>query len=490
MSTPAISGVNVQSGSTMILQPTSSSFNLTDVNYSKLFDTPPPTNLPISTPTATPTPTSLESSTTLMTDTATAAPTVNNDNNSDGLTSAQLGGIIGGAAGGLLVILSLICCIVYRRRNRPKPFKRGRGITPSMVIDNTIPTPMTYADKRFDQQSTYSFNSPQNAFGSNSSHYYQQQQQQEKENTYHFTPTSPSLNVTATLDQLYNIKQNNHNHNNHNNHNSNHLELPSSLNPPPPPPLPPSSSSSSSPTSSTSSRKDRAASQVSVNGARLSKYNYLTQAFSQMRASYATQETDQHQQNIKNDPTIQYPTPTYNNNISTYNSIPQPKQQQQQHLTSPSTLNNMNHHYHREISSSSPIPTSSPSPAPSMASSMNAPSITVMNENNEESVLHHGHFINNANISTSNVISTATVSKKLYFPGSTNRDSTISDVSQYSTYSTSSNPFRYSDDQSSVNVSGFESASPQPTSVNNYNNNNISQVARSSPLSEKPYSYI
>ncbi|CAO3617481.1 unnamed protein product [Cunninghamella blakesleeana] len=512
MASPEKSGASVAHGSTMILSQTNSISNPADMNFSDLLGSIPTPTTNIIKPTTDP---SLTITTTTTNTNQLESPSTSMDNkDGEGLTTTQLGAIIGGSAGGLLVILSLICCIVIRKRNnKPKKFNRGRGITPSMVMENNnnnfFPSSNNNNnDKQSDQQSTYSFNAPQNAFGSENHHYYNQQQQQSYENNKHlYTPTSPSQNVTATLDQLYNIKQNNHQHHNNdylelpsssNNNNNQHHQLNSSKNN-----NNSSSSSSSNDNSNDNKQKDRETNHVSVNGARLSKYNYLTQAFSQMRASYANQETDQNNDNHST--TIQYPSPIYNNNISTYNSIPQ----QNILPSSSSSSNDTNYHstepslsiynQHHRNNQSSFIPTSSPSPVPSM-SSMNAPSITVMNEKNEESILHQGHVLNNTNISTSNVVSTATVTKKLYFPGSTssiggyNRDSTVSDVSAYSTYSTSSNPFRYSDDQLSSSNEYHQydpSPSPSPSSNHQLNlNNHVNQVARSSPLSEKPYTYI
>ncbi|CAO3581464.1 unnamed protein product [Absidia cylindrospora] len=359
-----------------------------------------------------------------------------------------------------------------------------------MVLDNTgfqqhhnlhhQQTHMTAIDRSFDQQSTYSFNSPQNAFGSSSSpsdslsptHLHADPHHN------HFTPTAPSENITATVDKLYSIKQYN--------------------------------APEHAPAERTNN--NRVVSQASTNGARLSKYNYLTQAFSQMRASYATQDNHQQQQDrimydnshqgLAKPPFVQYPdpiatseatisSPTTSSPYSTNNptqlaSTPQTEMRDSSTTILHAPLFKRNHH--------------SPSPSPS-SSSMDAPSITLYNENNESKILHQGHALTNTVISSTPAISTATVSnKKLYFPGNGSnnnhhRDSTLSDVSQYSTFSSSSNPFRYSDDNNRSTSSPTPSEdyfvdSPAATSTSKSPLAASSSTYQSSPLSEKPYAYI
>jgi hypothetical protein len=421
-----IGNVDTGSGSVMVLS-TGGTAVLTG-DFSKLLgETPTSTtallststsqSIPTSTDTALPSVSQSDSLSSISTPTATSS-----SETTDGLTNTQLGAIIGGAAGGALVLICLIWCIIYQRKKKQPSFKRGRGITPSMVFDNAE-TSMTVIDRPFDQQSAYSFNSPQNAFGS----------------SYHLTPSAPSENVTATVDKLYSIKQYNH----------------------APEPLPPQP------------RATNTNSNVRASGARLSKYNYLTQAFSQMRASYATQDQQQQQQQqqqtmydnshkgLAKPPFVQYPDPVA--------SPPTTQLPPSSSFSSPSP-----HHYNTSLSSQTTTPTRRPSP-PS-PSSMDAPSITLFNENNESKVLHQGHALPTTTILSSQpAISTATVSKRLHFPGggNNNRNSTLSDVSQYSTFSSSSNPFRYSDDI------------PPP------NTTNTSPLANTpSPLAEKPYAYI
>ncbi|KAI8088808.1 uncharacterized protein BX664DRAFT_331419 [Halteromyces radiatus] len=474
-------GGNTISGSVMIL-PTGGTAVLTG-DYGGLLGATPLTTsiLPTSsnilqTPTST-----IPLSISLSTTSPTTLSTTNNTTSS--LTNAQIGGIIGGAAGGLLLLLCLIGCIMYHRRNKPKSFPRGRGITPSMVLEGTEfqkQTSMGYVDRPFDQQSTYSFNSPHNAFGSTSSPHLVDKQQP------HFSPTSPSENTTATLDKLYCIKKYN--------------------------------------TPDTEKQNDnRTQSQLSVNGARLSKYNYLTQAFSQMRSSYATQ--DQQEQHSNNNPQtqadlpyIQYPDPVANTDSNTLRPSPSSDSKYLLHQSSSTTSPEISQNTRQSTATvlhaplfqrnkSAPSPTPTTQSTSSSPSSMDAPSITLYNEHNEGKVLHQGHVLHNTIPSSTSAQSTAKVSKKLYFPGTnntgTNRDSTVSDVSQYSTFSTasSSNPFRYSDDPSQTSPytitttsvdqqdHRFTSTTINTNSHGRANNNNNGNY-HPSPLSEKPYAYI
>ncbi|KAI8338193.1 hypothetical protein BC941DRAFT_470187 [Chlamydoabsidia padenii] len=347
---------NDNTGSVMVVSATGSAALTGD--FSKLLGQTP---IPTTTTTPTPTSTIITSLIIPTNTTALSSPTQSNSTSStnDGLTNTQLGAIIGGATGGVLLLLCLIGCIIYRRQKNQTTFERGRGITPSMVLNNPDFQPQPQQQMTtFDQQSTYSFNSPQHAFGSSS----------------HLTPSAPSENVTATVDKLYSIKQ----------YNNDTTQPPSN-------------------------------NRGTTNGARLSKYNYLTQAFSQMRASHATPDHmyDNSHQGLAKPPYIQYPDPI---------------------VSSPSS---------------------------------SAPSITLFDENNKSQVLHQAR-------------PSPTISNKLHLPGGTNnRDSTLSDVSQYTTFS--SNPFRYSDD---LVVSSHNSNN------NNNNNNTSPPLTKPSPLSEKPYTYI
>ncbi|ORX44597.1 hypothetical protein DM01DRAFT_1340356 [Hesseltinella vesiculosa] len=326
-------------------------------------------------------------------------------------TMAQLGGIIGGVAGGFLLLVALFACILMRQRSNKK-FKRGRGITPSMVMDrnyleqqpqlqqNQGAVSMDDRNNQHQQNSPYSFNAPQNAFGSQ-----------------HFTPTSPSENITATVDEIYNIKQYNN------------------------------------------STEDQRRSRASANGARLSKYNYLAEAFQQMRAGQTNQQQQQqpmaelHKKESKvyaedypglDAPGfVQYPDPVLASSPPRHQPVmpaaamspPPPKQA----LTTPTDKSRL-----QPPSTRSPKPNTSGTVSPSSTPDPANPT------------LHRG-IISNSTVSVSNAQSTA-VTKKLHFPGTSNyagnRDSNLSEVSEYSTFST------YTDDANGYHPSPLASDKP------------------------------
>ncbi|KAF7727007.1 hypothetical protein EC973_008120 [Apophysomyces ossiformis] len=309
--------------------------------------------------------------------------------NPEGLNETQIGAIIGGASAGILLVALAICLIVRSRRKKPK-FQRGRGITPSMVFSqNTSSVTLDNSQQTPDRRSTYSFNTPNNAFGSQN-----------------YTPSKPSEKTTAQLDELYNIKQYN-------------------VQPRP--------------------RNDDPVTRASQAGARLSKYNYLAQAFSQMRASYAA-----------NEPKLVLPEPVHHHNslhpqemsytgsnssfLTPMSSSLSPSPAQQQKPTSTTT--------HTLTPNTTPSNTSSnASPREIELSSLNGdtssqpPRIMISNEHNE-----HEEIIDSYRHHTRSEI----------------RDSVTSDVSQYSTFSTSSNPYHFAMDPSKRRIHDLK----PPTSSN------------------------
>ncbi|KAI8576603.1 hypothetical protein K450DRAFT_283372 [Umbelopsis ramanniana AG] len=181
--------------------------------------------------------------------TALAAVSSGTDSDEHGLSKGAVAGVAVGSITGAAAILAFGVLLLRRRRTRPVKFNRGKGITPSMVFSDadgssrfsmlggfsTSKSPTGF------RNSSYSFSTPAAAMGSNSNSW---------------TPTPPSEKTTATIDYYYNVPQ------------------------------PPSKSQLiTRPMSSRQSTRSSAA--------RLSKYNYLAQAFSQMRTSYANGgETD------------------------------------------------------------------------------------------------------------------------------------------------------------------------------------------------------
>lgn len=170
---------------------------------------------------------------------------VSNGTSSDdhGLSKGAVAGVTVGSITGAAAILAFGVLLMRRRRSRPVKFNRGKGITPSMVFSDadgssrfsmlggfgTSKSPTGF------RNSSYSFTTPAAAMGSNSNSW---------------QPTPPSEKTTATIDYYYNV--------------------------PVPPPASPGMIRP--PVNSRQSTRSSAA--------RLSKYNYLAQAFSQMRTSY------------------------------------------------------------------------------------------------------------------------------------------------------------------------------------------------------------
>ncbi|KAI9286857.1 hypothetical protein BC943DRAFT_320132 [Umbelopsis sp. AD052] len=180
--------------------------------------------------------------------TALAAVNSGSDSDEHGLSKGAVAGVAVGSITGAAAILAFGVLLMRRRRNRPVKFNRGKGITPSMVFSDTDRSSRfsmlggfsTSKSPTGFRNSSYSFATPAAAMGSNSNSW---------------TPTPPSEKTTATIDYYYNA--------------------------------PPSKSSQliTRPMSSRQSTRSSAA--------RLSKYNYLAQAFSQMRTSYVNGgETD------------------------------------------------------------------------------------------------------------------------------------------------------------------------------------------------------
>ncbi|KAL0081921.1 hypothetical protein J3Q64DRAFT_1837250 [Phycomyces blakesleeanus] len=257
---------HIVSGSTMSLATSGISADLTGLDLSPLYGSATPTinSLASSQPTIPATISasasiencgqsgcSTKPSQTVVSIATTTGLTGSSENStSGGLSTGAIAGIAVGS--GVLVLFALFC--FWRTKRRKPKFDRGRGITPSMFFDNTqsrqSQNPQNLQTKEGssgDRLSAYSFTSPNAAFG--------------------YCPQPLSEKTTAMLDQMYNIKQ-------YNNPNS---------------------------TAATAAAAAAAAAlgKNDVPGkstARLSKYNYLTQVFSQMRASTAEEQIQQQQQ--------------------------------------------------------------------------------------------------------------------------------------------------------------------------------------------------
>ncbi|KAI8072708.1 hypothetical protein BC940DRAFT_122149 [Gongronella butleri] len=445
--------------------------------------TPPPTTQVAATPTAVAPPSSSavpssSGSVSSVVPTTTTGSSASKDDG--GFTTAQLGAIIGGVAGGFFLLVALFAFLLCRQRRRSsKKFKRGRGITPSMVLDRNYTSPHPYPQQQqqhslsspytspatlatsFDEERNnyqsknmpYSFDAPQNAFGSQ-----------------HFTPTSPSENVTAAVDEIYNLKQYNQQHD-----------------------------ASFAPQPRVVDRNEQRKSRASANGARLSKYNYLTEAFQQMRASYAQQQqpemddapapqqmqdmrkkeskiySDEHP-GLAAPPFVQYPDPVHAGGIN----MADPNHANASPVHMNGRTNAAAHQQKRPTQpqqqpqqpqqSQQPQPPQPPQPqsraptqprAPAAASARPLKPAMKQQQQQQQSLmpptpgggasssssptLHRG-IVANSTISVSNAQSTA-VTKKLHFPGmpSNDRDSVVSDVSEYSTFSTGSDAYKYDD---------------------------------------------
>ncbi|GAB5591372.1 hypothetical protein Unana1_06272 [Umbelopsis nana] len=179
-----------------------------------------------------------------------------------GLSKGAAAGVAVGSITGAAAIIA-IAVFMLRRRRRPQKFNRGKGITPSMVFSDTD------GSSRFSmfgnlglsksptgvRGSNYSFATPTAALSSQSG----------SQGSNSWMPNPPSEKTTATIDYYYNMPGGG------------------------PAPL--------------IARPPNARQSTRSSAARLSKYNYLAQAFSQMRTSYANpSESDpnqllMHQQN-------------------------------------------------------------------------------------------------------------------------------------------------------------------------------------------------
>lgn len=164
-----------------------------------------------------------------------------------GLSKGAVAGVAVGSITGAAAVLA-IAAFFLRRRRPKKKFDRGKGITPSMVFSDADASSRfslfgnLNSTKTFSGDMTnsmYSFVSPTAAIGSVSP--------SPVPNAY--LPSAPSEKTTATIDYYYNT--------------------PGGISPPAVAKVPNARQSTRS------------------SAARLSKYNYLAQAFTQMRTSYA-----------------------------------------------------------------------------------------------------------------------------------------------------------------------------------------------------------
>ncbi|KAI8142480.1 hypothetical protein BJV82DRAFT_615031 [Fennellomyces sp. T-0311] len=209
-------------GSTYILPSASFTGDLTDVNLSDLLVGTPSSVIPAASSSAAIS-TEASSVTASATEPPVQTPTSSAKNTAEDEPLLSTGAIIGIAVGGFVFIVVLILLVVCMRRRRTEKFDRGRGITPSMVISTRSKTPSIFGM----------------GGGGNQEFHHKPVQMYYPDKVM----TQPSESITAALDQMYNVKQYN--------------TKPQLLQP---------EANSSNP--------------------RLSKYNYLAQAFTQMRESY------------------------------------------------------------------------------------------------------------------------------------------------------------------------------------------------------------
>ncbi|KAG2182566.1 hypothetical protein INT43_007497 [Umbelopsis isabellina] len=169
-----------------------------------------------------------------------------------GLSKGAVAGVAVGSITGAAAVLALAAFFLRRRRPKKK-FNRGKGITPSMVFSDADASSRfslfgnLNSTKTFSGDMTnsmYSFASPTAAIGSVSP--------SPVPNAY--LPSAPSEKTTATIDYYYNI--------------------PGGI---PPPAV---------------AKVPNARQSTRSSAARLSKYNYLAQAFTQMRTSYAANSSE------------------------------------------------------------------------------------------------------------------------------------------------------------------------------------------------------
>ncbi|KAH8556230.1 hypothetical protein BGW37DRAFT_524469 [Umbelopsis sp. PMI_123] len=175
----------------------------------------------------------------------TALSTVTNGTSAtdQGLSKGAVAGVTVGSLSGAAAILAFGVLMIRRRRSRPVKFNRGKGITPSMVFSDAD------GSSRFSMLGGFNLSKSPTGFR-NSSYSFSTPAAAMSSDTNPWTPTPPSVKTTATIDYYYNI-----------------------------PGGPPKSPVITRPASARQSTRSSAA--------RLSKYNYLAQAFSQMRTSYA-----------------------------------------------------------------------------------------------------------------------------------------------------------------------------------------------------------
>ncbi|ORZ00143.1 hypothetical protein BCR43DRAFT_130455 [Syncephalastrum racemosum] len=366
-----------------------SSAALTNINLSSLFGSATP-------PAASDTSDISSSNTTPSMQAVTSSPTTANAEMSSTTTAStndaanaplSIGAIVGIVVGAVVGLLALVCVfLVWRRRGRsePKKFDRGRGITPSMVLQP--PMANTFAQHNLADLPHY-------LYPDKVDHYDDEQR--------------PTSHTTAALDQMYKIKQ------------YNTSDTSATI---PGPPAPAQMDAPPIATTTTSPSTTRVVSQ----GARLSKYNYLAEAFTQMRASHIAQPA-QSSEELR----------SYNTDHNYYERYP-PQDPQQVGGTPPPPASKNNPNIPPAFMEPAPpvrtvSPPSSPGavapPAPARAQSSQSslvPRITIYNENDEELPPVTGL--------------SPPQSSPLYDHLQQHRVSLSSEVSQYST---PSNPFRF-----------------------------------------------
>lgn len=357
---------------------------LTNINLSSLFGsaTPSATSDTPDIPSSNTTP-SMQAVASVTSTTETSPTVAATHANDEAGTPLSIGAIVGIVVGAVAGLLALVCVLlVWRRRGRaePKKFDRGRGITPSMVLQP--PMASTFAQHNLADLPHYLY--PDKV-------------------DHHDDEQRPTSHTTAALDQMYKIKQ----------YNTSDTSTPATILSPPPVQI-----NTPPPSSPSAAKSARVVSQ----GARLSKYNYLAEAFTQMRASHITQPASSSEELHRYNAHPNYYDP-YSQEDQQLAGTPPPPVAKNNTGLSPAFMEPAP----PAATASPPSPPSPPPPQQRQSSQSSlVPRITIYNENDEELPPVTGL--------------SPPQSSPLYDHLQKHRFSLSSEVSQYST---PSNPFRF-----------------------------------------------
>ncbi|KAI9267938.1 hypothetical protein BDA99DRAFT_504418 [Phascolomyces articulosus] len=441
-------------GSTYILPSGSFTGGLTDVNLSGLFEGTPTSNAvapsssnPSSSAdptTSNPPPIVNQSPTPAATSSSEKAATGQKEDNENSVILGT-GPIVGIAVGGVVVILVaiLLCVFLTRRKKNNKKFDRGRGITPSMVISMRTKTPSVLDPSA--HQNTM-------AAGASDLGYHQKPVQMYYPERSNVMMTQPSESITAAIDQMYNVKQYNTKPTTNSAAFSSITTIPTTM-----------ATTSSTPRDSSS------------NNPRLSKYSYLTQAFTQMRESYNAHSSLSPQPSGASPPTsVPFNSSNSNNTTASVSDTTYLRNPDYMDEAGDEYDNNSNNNDHHNITTATTYLSTNLTPPPPRIAVFNEHSEQVTDDESEQpqpQPLNYSNYKNH--IQTGTTTGTMNINNNVITSSTTSRDSITSDVSQYSTFS---NPFRYpSPDHQSSNTSRSHMmmnaaiTTPQPPPAQQYN---------------------